>query len=119
MTTSAQNGGRIDSYKRAEGMGIKMAKQWLATLDNRTRHDHVLLDGQIQPTGKPFKVNGMEIEYPGDPKAEPSLVWNCRCTLIGVVEGIDYNLSDMSQRDNKLKDITYDEWKNLHRKDKK
>lgn len=111
MTTSAQNGGRIDSYKRAEGMGIKMAKQWLATLDNRTRHDHVLLDGQIQPTGKPFKVNGMEIEYPGDPTAEPSLVWNCRCTLIGVVEGVDYNLSDVSQRDTKLGDMTYEEWK--------
>ena len=116
MTTSAQNGGRIDSYKRAEGMGIKMAKQWLATLDNRTRHDHVLLDGQIQPTGKPFKVNGMEIEYPGDPTAEPSLVWNCRCTLIGEVEGVDYNLSDVSQRDNKLGDMTYEEWKEEKRK---
>lgn len=116
MTTSAQNGGRIDSYKRAESMGIKLKQQWLSTLDNRTRHEHVKLDGQIQPVGKPFVVDGYKIYYPGDPSAEPFLVYNCRCTLIGVVTGIDYKLSDTSQRDNKLGDMTYDEWKDSKRK---
>ena len=111
MTTSAQNGGRIDSYKRAESMGIKLKQQWLSTLDDRTRHEHIKLDGQIQPVGKPFVVDGYKIYYPGDPSAEPFLVYNCRCTLIGVVTGIDYKLSDTSQRDNKLGDMTYDEWK--------
>lgn len=111
MTTSAQNGGRIDSYKRAESMGIKLKQQWMSTLDNRTRHEHIKLDGQIQPVGKPFVVDGYKIYYPGDPSAEPFLVYNCRCTLIGVVTGIDYKLSDTSQRDNKLGDMTYDEWK--------
>lgn len=111
MTTSAQNGGRIDSYKRAESMGIKLKQQWMSTLDNRTRHEHIKLDGQIQPVGKPFTVDGYKIYYPGDPSAEPFLVYNCRCTLIGVVTGIDYKLSDTSQRDNKLGDMTYDEWK--------
>ena len=111
MTTSAQNGGRIDSYKRAESMGIKLKQQWMSTLDNRTRHEHIKLDGQIQPVGKPFVVDGYKIYYPGDPSAEPFLVYNCRCTLIGVVTGVDYKLSDVSQRDNKLGDMTYDEWK--------
>ncbi len=116
MTTSAQNGGRIDSYKRAESMGIKMAKQWLATLDSRTRHEHRQLDGQKRKVGEPFEVEGEKIFFPGDPAAEPSLVWNCRCTLIGEVEGVDYNLSDVSQRDNKLGDMTYEEWKEEKRK---
>lgn len=116
MTTSAQNGGRIDSYKRAEGMGIKILQQWLATLDSRTRHEHRLLDGQKRKVGEAFEVEGEKIFFPGDPAAEPYLTYNCRCTLIGEVEGVDYNLSDVSQRDSKLGDMTYEEWKEEKRK---
>jgi len=116
ITTSAQNGGRIDSYKRAEGMGIKMLQVWMATLDDRTRHEHRQLDGQKRKVGEAFEAEGEKIFFPGDPAAEPSLVWNCRCTLIGEVEGVDYNLSDVSQRDNKLGDMTYEEWKEEKRK---
>lgn len=116
MTTSAQNGGRIDSYKRAESMGIKMLQVWMATLDDRTRHEHRQLDGQKRKVGEAFEVEGEKIFFPGDPAAEPSLVWNCRCTLIGEVEGVNYNLSDVSQRDNKLGDMTYEEWKEEKRK---
>lgn len=116
MTTSAQNGGRIDSYKRAEGMGIKILQQWMATLDSRTRHEHRQLDGQKRKVGEPFEVEGEKIFFPGDPAAEPYLSYNCRCTLIGEVEGVDYNLSDVSQRDNKLGDMTYEEWKEEKRK---
>lgn len=116
MTTSAQNGGRIDSYKRAEGMGIKILQQWLATLDSRTRHEHRQLDGQKRKVGEPFEVEGEKIFFPGDPAAEPYLTYNCRCTLIGEVEGVDYNLSDVSQRDSKLGDMTYEEWKEEKRK---
>lgn len=116
MTTSAQNGGRIDSYKRAEGMGIKILQQWMATLDSRTRHEHRQLDGQKRKVGEAFEVEGEKILFPGDPSADPALVYNCRCTLIGEVEGVDYNLSDVSQRDNKLGDMTYEEWKEEKRK---
>lgn len=116
MTTSAQNGGRIDSYKRAEGMGIKVLQVWMATLDGRTRHEHRQLDGQKRKVGEAFEVEGEKIFFPGDPAAEPYLTYNCRCTLIGEVEGVDYNLSDVSQRDNKLGDMTYEEWKEEKRK---
>lgn len=116
MTTSAQNGGRIDSYKRAEGMGIKMLQVWMATLDDRTRHEHRQLDGQKRKVGEAFEVEGEKIFFPGDPAAEPYLTYNCRCTLVGEVEGVDYNLSDKSQRDNKLGDMTYEEWKEEKRK---
>lgn len=116
MTTSAQNGGRIDSYKRAEGMGIKVLQVWMATLDGRTRHEHRQLDGQKRKVGEAFEVEGEKIFFPGDPAAEPYLTYNCRCTLVGEVEGVDYNLSDVSQRDNKLGDMTYEEWKEEKRK---
>lgn len=112
MATAAQNAGRVDSFKRANDMGIKTRKQWLATLDSRTRHWHRTLDGQTVDNDKPFEVDGMEIEYPGDPSAPPKLVWNCRCTLICSIEGYERNLSDLVQRDMvKLEHMTYAEWK--------
>lgn len=116
MTTSAENGGRIDSYKRAESMGIKMVQVWVATLDSRTRHEHRQLDGQKRKIGEPFTVDGYEIDFPADPKAEAFLVYNCRCTLIGQVQGVNFDLSDVTQRDNKLGDKTYEEWKEEKRK---
>lgn len=112
MATAAQNAGRVDSYTRANNMGIKTGKQWLATLDTRTRHEHRVLDGQIVDNDKPFIVDKMKIRYPGDPEAPGMLVWNCRCTLIAAIRGFEDDLSDISQRYNeKLGDMTYEEWK--------
>lgn len=63
--TGAQNAGRQDSYIAAEKMGIKMKREWLATMDNRTRHAHAVLDGQRVGVNEPFKVDGYEIMFPG------------------------------------------------------
>lgn len=115
MTTSAQNGGREDAYKRAAGMGIEFKERWVATLDGRTRHAHRLLDGQKKPVGGMFKVDGYELEFPGDPKAPPYLVYNCRCTTIA--EDSDMGLSGNFTEDgfvfhdDILGDQTYEEWK--------
>ena len=87
-TTAAQNAGRMDSYHAAEGMGIKLKKEWLATLDGRTRHAHAMLDGQTAETDKPFHVDGYEIMYPGDTSAPGYLVYNCRCTLIAALDDV-------------------------------
>lgn len=116
MTTSAENGGRVDSYKRAESMGINMLQVWIATLDGRTRHEHRQLDGQKRPVGEPFEVEGYKIEFPADPKAEPFLVYNCRCTLGAQVKGVNLDLSDVTQRDSKLGDMSYEEWKEEKKK---
>lgn len=85
--TGAQNAGRMDSYLAAEKMGIELQREWMATLDNRTRHAHQMLDGQKRLIGEPFSVDGQEIMFPGDPSAKGYLVYNCRCTLIAVVKG--------------------------------
>ena len=87
-TTAAQNAGRMDSYHAAERMGIKLKKEWLATLDGRTRHAHAMLDGQTAETDKPFHVDGYEIMYPGDTSAPGYLVYNCRCTLIAALDDV-------------------------------
>ncbi len=63
--TGAQNAGRMDSYAAAEKMGIKLKKEWLATLDARTRHSHAMLDGEQVAQDKKFS-NGCR--FPGDPK---------------------------------------------------
>lgn len=104
-TTGAQNAGRIDSYKDAEKLGIKLKQEWLATLDGRTRDSHRELDGERVEVGKRFS-NGCR--YPGDPQARPEEIYNCRCTLVAAVEGVDQ--SD-APRNNKLEGMSYEEWK--------
>lgn len=120
MTTGAENAGREDSYKRAVDMGVKMKQMWVATLDERTRHEHRLLDGQIREVGKPFEVGGLKIDFPGQPTADPHLVYNCRCGLIAVVKGsaLDKKGAEALPRRSKLGDMTYDEWKNEHEETK-
>ena len=87
--TSAENKGRQDSYERAEKDGIKLRREWIAAIDYRTRHAHRLLDGQLADVDKPFKSELGPIMYPGDPKADPANVYNCRCTVAATVVSID------------------------------
>lgn len=86
--TGAQNAGRMDSYHAAEKMGIELEREWLATLDNRTRHAHRILDRQRAKMSEPFRVDGYEIWFPGDTSAPGYLVYNCRCTLDSEVKGV-------------------------------
>lgn len=114
--TGAQNAGRLDTYRAAQDMGIKIKKRWLATLDNRTRHAHAMLDGQTVDVDKPFKVDGYELMYPGDTSAPGYLVYNCRCTQIAEVDGEDTSSGGRRARNPKtgesvlVGDMTYAEW---------
>ena len=108
--TGAQNGGRIESYKRAKDLGIDMRQCWLATMDSRVRHSHAVMDGETQEVGKEFSNGCM---YPGDPNGPPSETWNCRCTLIAQLKGFEHDVSQ--GRFSKLDDMSYDEWKEYHR----
>lgn len=114
--TGAQNAGRLDTYRAAQDMGIKLKKQWLATLDNRTRHAHAMLDGQTVDVDKPFKVDGYELMYPGDSSAPGYLVYNCRCTQIAEVDGEDTSSGGRRAIDPEtgesvlVEDMTYAEW---------
>lgn len=108
--TGAQNAGRMDSYAAAEKMGIKLKKRWIATLDGRTRHEHAVLDGQSVDADKPFKADGYKIMFPGDPSAPPHLTYNCRCTLIAEVDGVDTSDTMRRDSDGAIPNMTYSEW---------
>lgn len=111
--TGAQNAGRIDSYTAAQKMGIKLEKQWLATLDGRTRHSHAMLDGEHVENDEKFS-NGCR--FPGDPQGEPSEIYNCRCTLIAYLPAVDTSDAQRRARDPEtgesvfIQDMSYEEW---------
>lgn len=112
-TTGAQNAGRMETMHRARGMGINIRKQWLATLDARTRDSHRHLDGKVADIDKPFRSDFGNIMFPGDPAAHPGDVYNCRCTLVYVYP--DYPTDPGERLDNITGehvrgDMTYDEW---------
>lgn len=113
MTTEAENAGRIDSYRRAQDMGIEVKKQWLATLDGRTRHSHRLLDGESVGVDETFS-NGLK--FPADPDGSPNEIYNCRCTLIADMSGYENDLTDRKTG----KGFTdYETWKHEHEKQEK
>ena len=111
--TGAQNAGRMDSYVAAEKMGIKLKKEWLATLDARTRHSHAMLDGEQVAQDKKFS-NGCR--FPGDPQGPPWEIYNCRCTLIAAVEGVDTSTAQRRAKNadtgqtEVISNMSYAEW---------
>lgn len=108
--TGAENAGRRDAFERAERMGIDMEQEWRATLDMRTRHSHRQLDGERRPVGEAFS-NGCE--YPGDPNGPAEEIWNCRCSIRGVVAGLEPQTVKYRSLE-KLEGMTYDEWRDSH-----
>jgi SPP1 gp7 family putative phage head morphogenesis protein len=105
-TTSVENKAKMDRYEEAEDMGINLEKEWMATLDERTRESHRELDGERVANDAPFS-NGLM--YPADPSGDPAEVYNCRCRIVPRIKGRQY---DRSGRANKLGNMSYEGWKN-------
>lgn len=97
----------MDSYAAAEKMGIKLKKEWLATLDGRTRHSHAALDGEKVGTDEKFS-NGCR--FPGDPQGRPGEVYNCRCTMVAALDDVDTSGAQRRTRDGLIPDMTYAQW---------
>lgn len=75
---SASNGGSI-AFMRASGMVA--TKSWLSHIDQRTRPEHRVADGQEVDLEAKFTVGGVPMDHPGDPSAPAHLLVNCRCTM--------------------------------------
>ena len=112
--TGAQNGGRMDSYKAATDVGVKVRKRWVATKDDRTRRSHRRMDGETVDWDERFS-NGLM--YPGDPSGPGAEVYQCRCTLRTVEKpGIEAEPRKMRVRDPKtgrnvvVEEMTYEQW---------
>lgn len=116
-TTGAENAGRMDSFHRMEGLGIKLKRTWVAALDSRTRDAHRELDGVTVGLDEPFVNSLGKIMFPGDETAAPGNFWNCRCGLISQIAGFETDLRDMSLRNtSKMSGMSYEEWKSAHGK---
>jgi len=83
--------GQLQSGQQAEAQGVKMQKQWNATLDMRTRQKHASIDGQRVDFDKSFDVSGDMMPMPRI-SGSASNVINCRCSSINIIDGIEPSL---------------------------
>lgn len=113
--TGTQNAGRQDSYVAAEKMGIDLEREWVSTLDARTREEHAMADGQVVGVDEPFTVGGEKLMYPGDRNGSPWNVYNCRCTQIAKVKGVDTSDAKRRNRYGVMPDMTFAQWQNKKR----
>lgn len=115
MTIARTESGRVTSVTRqqsqnhAKELNIEFDKQWISTLDLKTRSDHRELDGQIVGVDEYFKVSGYKALQPHmfGVAAEDC---NCRCRTISKLKGYDIK----QRRDNESHKVidykNYDEW---------
>ena len=70
-----------DARQQAKAAGAKIAKQWDATLDGKTRDSHRQLDGTVVETDEYFTLGNKKAKYPGD-FGDPAEDCNCRCVAL-------------------------------------
>ena len=123
--TNAQNAGRMDSYVAATKMGIEMEREWVSALDARTRPEHAEADGQVVGVDKPFIVGGEKLMFPGDRSGSGWNIYNCRCTQIAKVKGVDTSDAKRRARDPEtgesvlIENMSYAEWAGWKKKQPK
>lgn len=54
-------------------------KVWISTIDERSRPEHIEMDGVSVLYNEDFTVDGESLEFPGDPNGSPGNIINCRC----------------------------------------
>jgi SPP1 gp7 family putative phage head morphogenesis protein len=73
-TIGATNYGSREAIKQS---GLQCKKEWIATVDSRTRDSHAEMDGETVGLDDQYS-NGLM--FPGDPDGAPEEIINCRCT---------------------------------------
>lgn len=77
-----------------EQSGVVEARKWLATPDDRTRDEHLELNGEQADLSEPFEIGGLSAMYPGG-FGDPEQDCNCRCTITPVVKEKALSASDL------------------------
>lgn len=72
---------RQKSQTEAMKLGIEFEKEWISTLDNRTRNNHAKLDGQRVEPDEDFEVGGLKAKQP-HMFGVASEDCNCRCRTV-------------------------------------
>lgn len=82
--TRNYNAGGYANTQWAKSEGVEVKRQWLATLDGRTRDTHGALDGKFEDENGQWTLTGKKTSYPGQVDG-----FNCRCTVIDRIEGVE------------------------------
>ncbi|UOW92767.1 capsid maturation protease [Microbacterium phage RobinRose] len=77
LGTLAVNDGTM---RGAGARGVRF-KRWTSMHDPSVRHSHDVADGQVRPIGEAFLVEGVDLQYPGQPVGPPEVWINCRCVV--------------------------------------
>lgn len=103
---------RQQSQNQAKELGVYVKKEWISTLDGKTRHNHRELDGQVREVEEYFEINGRRALQPHMFGVASEDV-NCRCISISVIEGYEPSL----RRDNETHEVmdykNYADWLSL------
>jgi HK97 family phage portal protein len=79
----SSNFGTWNAYKQSKAVE---KKQWVSTLDDRVRDQHLEMNGVVTALDQPFKMpDGAEAMYPGETGVAHHDI-NERCTIVAVVE---------------------------------
>jgi hypothetical protein len=112
-TLRAMSQGHLDAFDRAEDLGVKQRKIWIATMDARTRPDHFAMDGVAANDEGIFTFpDGVQTEAPHLSGTAHQDI-NCRCDFL--VEIVDLP-ADVEQRvqtggGGLVKFDSFDKWK--------
>lgn len=70
------------TLESGEALSSVVVKRWDAVLDEKTRINHAVADGQQRASGDPFVVGGQLLLHPGDTSlgATADNIINCRCS---------------------------------------
>ena len=85
------NAGSYLNTKDLEAEGVQIKRQWVASLDSRTRDSHIALDGVFEDASGLWHIGSDSARYPCD-FTDPANSINCRCTTIDVVSGVQPEL---------------------------
>lgn len=108
-THRAQNQGSLDSFMEASKKGVIIQKVWVATLDERTRASHRVMDGQIVEINEEFIMPGdIKALAPGLSGSASSDI-NCRCIIRAEVVGYSPQ-ARRSREDGIIPQQTYQQW---------
>lgn len=98
-----------EATKQIKKRGFDIKKQWVSTLDKRTRRDHAELDHQTIDVDEYFNIGRYQALHPhGFGVASEDI--NCRCVLINIIDGMDSDTRRDNETGETIQDMSYNEW---------
>lgn len=83
-----------DGTFRGTGARGGKFKRWTSMHDPSVRHAHAVMDGQVRAINEPFTVDGIDLQYPGQPVGPPEVWIQCRCVAQPAAAKGEANVSD-------------------------